>query len=196
MPGWRGCGASSVPALGADPRCVTERKNPPGRGTAAPALGHRRGGKVTHSSSLLPMTPFSLSPGPCRGHRGGRAGQRPGAAAIYSNSQNIPTLKYSPAFCLPLRQRRRELPASPVYRSKVHAGSHTTTSLHAGRTQVRACGRLGSAERVGVRPLTPEPAVAWLYPQNSPAPGPGYPLSEQRTAEPFQSPPCPWQLIR
>lgn len=57
------------------------------------------------------------------------------------------------------------------------------------------CAR-GCAERAGVRLLTPEPAVAWLYPQNSPVLGPGDPLTEQRTVEPLQSPPCPWQRIR
>lgn len=68
VPGWQGCGVSSVPALGADPPCVTGRKNPLRRGTAAP--GHQRGGEVTHD-------PLSRSPGPCRGRRSGDAQQQP-----------------------------------------------------------------------------------------------------------------------
>lgn len=105
VPGWRGHGAGSVPALGADLPCVTGRKKPPGRGMAAP--GHPRGGKVTHNCCFAahdPLQPLARSmPGTPRWW--GRAAI--GAAAIYSRSRNILTLKYSPAFCFPLQPRRR-----------------------------------------------------------------------------------------
>lgn len=105
VPGWRGHSAGSVPALRPDQPCMTGRKNPLGRGMAAP--GHQRGGKVTHNCCFAahdPLQPLAGSmPGTPR--RWGRAAL--GATAIYSHSRNILTLKYSPAFCFPLPPRRR-----------------------------------------------------------------------------------------
>lgn len=91
VPGWRDCRAGFIPALGADLPCVTGRKNPLRRGTAAPAPGHQRGGKVTNSRSLLPTTPFSRSPGPCRRCCGSGAGQRP---------ELLPFIPAAGTFCL------------------------------------------------------------------------------------------------
>lgn len=115
--------------------------------------------------------------------------QQRGSARSHSFQQQEHSV--SSAFPVLPQPRCRCLPASSVCRGKVHSGSWTTAAPSAGRTQhvSRLCRALRGPA------VTPEPAVAWLYPQNSPVRGRGPGILLLRTAEVLQSPPCPWHRI-
>lgn len=112
---------------------VRDRRGKSSRiGTAAP--GQRRGGSVTHGCSLLPTSPFSGSPGPCRVRSRG-AGQQPEPAPFIptagtfrlsntllpfsfpssSTADNSAPALFTGAKSTPPRvQRRLSVPAKPI----------------------------------------------------------------------------------